>query len=340
MKPFIALVLVLALASQACSLDFNPPPISLTPQKIAATGTPVFIQPTLTSITPPTSVPPPPTATITNVPPTATALIPELTAAQLKNATLTVTGSDQQQRTISLKNGKYEQGTDPAQAGYVVVTLGEKISFGDLNGDGVTDAAITLAENFGGSGVFVSVLAIINKGGQPVASASMLIDDRPIINDLSIKNGEILVDATIHGINDPGCCPGLGSTSKYRLIENTLVLSRFTTKIPGNVDRIITIESPADGAQVNGPFIIKGTVTVSPFENNLTYSVFQQGVNDPIEKAGFIIKADTMGGPGTFELPLDFSKNSYKGPIRIEISDLSPANGSYLAMNTIYVIVK
>jgi len=80
---------------------------------------------------------------------------------------------------------------DPAQTGYVSVTLGEKIAFGDLNADGVNDAAITIAENYGGSGCLCFGVAVLNQGGQPNPVATALIDDRPMINDLSIKNGEI-----------------------------------------------------------------------------------------------------------------------------------------------------
>ncbi len=326
-KHWFITLLTLALVSQACSargplgVDFNPPPIA-TPPPAVATGTPMLLQPTVTPV------------------------IPVLTVAQLRNATLTISGADQQKRTVVLKDGKYEKGTDPAQPGYDSITVGENIAFGDLNGDGAPDAAIILAENYGGSGVFISVVAIINQGGQPVAVASAIIDDRAIVNIISIQDGEIFVDATIHSINDPSCCPSLASTHNYRLVNGTLALSRITTTIPGNAERVIKIESPTNDTQINGVFIIKGSVTVAPFENNLSYSIFQPGSSEPVEQAGFIIKADTMGGPGTFELSLDLNKNITSqgafsdGPIRIQISDMSPADGSYLAVNTVYLVLK
>ena len=340
MKRFLACLLILVLASLACSLDFNPPPLSLTPSQRLATLTPLMLQPTLTSTPiPPTATPP---ATVTEIPapPTATPAPSTLIDDQLRNATLTVMGSDQILRTITLQDGKYQEGTDPAQSGYVSVILGEKIAFGDLNADGVGDAAITIAENYGGSGVFVSVVAVLNEGGQPNAVATALVDDRPMINDLSIKNGEIFVDATIHDTNDAMCCPSLPSTRNYRLIENELVLSRFTTKTPDGAERVITITSPANGAEISGAFVMKGTVTVSPFENSLVYSVFLPGTKDPVAQAGFTINGDGLGGPGSFELPLDFSAAGFNGPARIEIADLSPADGSYLALNTLYLTLK
>jgi hypothetical protein len=335
MKRFVATLFVLVLASLACSLDFNPPPLSLTPPQGIATRTPVMIQPTLA----PTLIPP--TATETQVPPTVTPASPVLAVEQLRNATLTVMGSDQILRTITLKDGKYQEGTDPAQTGYVSVSMGDKIAFGDLNADGVDDAAITIAENYGGSGVFVSVVAVLDQGGQPNPVATALIDDRPMINNLSIKNGEIFVDATIHDTNDAMCCPSLPSTRNYRLVENDeLVLSRFTTKTPNGAERVIEITSPANGAEISGAFVIKGSVTISPFENGLVYTVFLPGTKDPVAQAGFTVTADGLGGPGTFELPLDFSAAGFKGPARIEISDVSAADGSYLALNTLFLTLK
>ena len=343
MKRCIAILLVLILASLACSLDFNPPPLSLTPPSQVASSTPIMLQPTLIPTIIPitaTATQVVPTATETQVPSTATTVVSVLTVEQLRNATLTVMGSDQILRTIRLKDGKYQQGTDPAQTGYVSVTLGEKIAFGDLNADGVDDAAITMAENYGGSGVFVSVVAVLNQGGQLNAVATALIEDRAIINDLAIKNGEIYLDATIHDTNDAMCCPSLPSTRNYRLVENELVLSRFTTKTPNGAERSITIESPANGAEISGAFVIKGSVTISPFENNLVYTVFLPGTKDPVAQAGFTISADGLGGPGTFELPLDFTSAGFKGSARVEISDVSPADGSYLALNTLFLTLK
>jgi hypothetical protein len=340
MKRFVASLLVLLLASLACSLDFNPPPLSLTPSQGLATRTPRMLQPTLTSTPVPPTATPQETATETQSPPTGTPVLPALTVEKLRNTTLTIMGSDQILRTITLQDGKYQEGTDPAQVGYLSIFLGEKIGFGDLNADGLEDAVITIAENYGGSGVFVSVVVVLNQGGQPNAVATAIIDDRPMINNLSIQNGEVFVDATIHGINDAMCCPSLPSTRNYKLIENELVLSRYTTKTPDGAERVITITSPANNAEISGAFVIKGSVNISPFENNLVYSVFLPGTKDPVAKAGFMINADGLGGPGSFELPLDFSAAGFTGPVRIEIADLSPANGSYLALNTLFVTLK
>lgn len=342
MKRLMVSLIALVLASLACSADYNPPPLSLTPVTGNSTNTPVLIPPTLTFTPIPFTSTPAQVATATSVPPTATAVPAQsgLTADQLRNATITFVGSDQNARTITLQNGKYQNGTDTSKPDYAVITLGDKIAFGDLNADGVDDAAITLAENYGGSGVFVSVVAVLNKGGQPNAVASALVDDRAMVNNLAIKDGEIYLDATIHDINDPMCCPSLASKRNYRLFDNQLVLSRYTTQRANSPERVITIDSPTNGAEISGPFVVKGSVTVSPFENTLSYSVFMPGTKDPVAQSAFTINGDGLGGPGTFELPLDFTAAGFKGPVRIEIADVSPADGSNNAVRSLFVTLK
>ena len=319
MKQLIASLLILILTSLACSMAIPSRPVpSINQAALTSTAVTAF----------PGALPQPP------------ASASSLTIEQVKNMMINITGSDQQMHTIQLKDGKYEQGADPANTDYISINMGEKIAFGDLNADGWPDAAISLAENHGGTGVFVSAVAVLNKNGQPDQAFSTPIEDRAIINELKIVDAEIQVNATIHGPSDPMCCATVPSTRSYRLIENNLVLSRLSTKTVNGAERIIRIDSPADGVAISSPFTIKGSVSIAPFENNLLYKIYHQGSNDPLDLLGFTIDADVPGGPGTFELPLDFTKKGFKGPMRIEISDTSPADGSTLALCTLYLNLK
>lgn len=330
MKRLTGSLLIIMLASLACSLapQFQQSDFPIIP----SSATQLLDQPTQSSSAEPPSILPQPTNANTNA--------PDLTVEQLRNATLLITGMDKLLRIMTFKDGKYEQGTDPAQAGYASVSMGEKIAFGDLNADGLLDAVISIGENYGGSGVFVSLVAILNDNGQPKPIATIAIEDRPMINELKIDNGEILVDVTVHAPNDPLCCPSQPSTRVYRLIKNNLELARLSTKTPNGAERVIQISSPANNVEISGPFNIKGSVTISPFENTLVYKVFQQGSNEVLDQMGFIVNSDGLGGPGTFELNLDFSQKGFKGPLRIEIADLSAADGSILAQATLYMIAK
>ncbi len=312
-RRFICALMVLVLASTACSLNLSDTPAPAT----QAPGS------TDVASTPQTSV-------------------PELTLEQLKNAEVEIVGVSGTAaiRKIKLTDGKFQSGSDPTAADYVNVSMGQQVAFGDLNGDGVDDAAIIIGENYGGTGDFVSVAAMLNQSGQPVFAGSAGVDDRPIINSLAIQNSQIRADATIHGPNDPGCCPAQPAMETFRLWGGRLLLTNFTTKTPTGTERIIKIDSPSPGTQISGPFTVNGSVTIAPFENNLAYFVFLEGAPEPVVQSSILVNVTEPGGPGTFQLPLDFSASGIQGNIRIEISDISAANGDYLALATLFVTVK
>jgi hypothetical protein len=60
-----------------------------------------------------------------------------------------------QSGTAPLVDGEYREPAAPGSAEETVVILTDSIATGDLNGDGVPDAAAVLATNTGGSGVFI-----------------------------------------------------------------------------------------------------------------------------------------------------------------------------------------
>jgi hypothetical protein len=308
---FIAAFLALVLASVACSTELGTPPAAV-PTAAAATATSIAV--------------------------------PPLTLDQLKNAEIQITGisddANGKTRTVQLVDGQYISGNDRSAVGYVSVSMGSQVAFGDLNGDGAPDAAMIIGENTGGSGDFVSVVAMLNQGGKAVFGGAVGIDDRPKINSLDIRDGEIVLDGMVHGPNDPGCCAAQPVTENFRLWSGRLALTHYTSKIPDGTERIIKIDTPSQGMVVSDPFTISGSITISPFENNLAYFVFQEGNPDPVAQSAIIISAPAPGGPGTFQLPLDFTQAGLKGNLRIEISDLSAADGAYLAMDTLFVTVK
>jgi hypothetical protein len=155
-----------------------------------------------------------------------------------------------------------------------------------------------------------------------------------------IENGQVALDATVHGLQDALCCATLGTTRRYQLEAGSLRLTEFTSQVSEGVARAITLTAPAAGSEVSGPFVVSGTVTVSPFENNLVYRIYLPDSEEPVAEAGFIISADGLGGPGSFDLPLDFSAAGFHGPVRLVILDLSPADGSVQALASLSLMLK
>ena len=178
-------VLALAWTVLACSLQINttnPPPITVT-------DTPI----------------PPVTITDTPIPPPPSGL----TLDMLHNGRYNLEGCSGAVQTFQLINGPYVSGADPTTADYVAIYMGDQVPFSDLNDDGVDDAVVVLGVNCGGTGVFTYLAAVLNNSGAPVFAASAFLNDRPMINSLSIANDEILSDIILHNADDPMCCPTL-----------------------------------------------------------------------------------------------------------------------------------
>ncbi len=157
---------------------------------------------------------------------------------------------------VQLTNGKYEG--EPFVPGGAsrptVMFLDPFNAFGDLNGDGIGDAAVTLAENSGGSGVFIYLAAVVDQGGMPVNVATQLLGDRVNIKSMTIDGGEILITMLIQGPDDPFCCPSLEVTRRFRLqgdqlIEQIDFTGTYKALLPAasSPGRDITMTFNADG---------------------------------------------------------------------------------------------
>lgn len=99
-----------------------------------------------------------------------------------------------------------------------------KVAFGDLNNDGLGDAAVILASDIIGSasGGGVELTVVANVNGTPVQVASVSLGE-PAVKAIKIVNRIIIINMLIHGHNDPHCCPTLRKTVRYRLQANKLV---------------------------------------------------------------------------------------------------------------------
>lgn len=217
-----------------------------------------------------------------------------------------------------------------------VQMLDDWIVFGDLNADGNGDAAALVTETYGGSGVFLHLVVFLNEGGRPVQLAPVLLGDRVQPEGLEMDGGQVAVSLLVHGPVDALCCPTQPVQWTYLLRERRLILTRVTSQTPGGALRAITIREPAFGASVAAQTRLAGDCTIAPFENNLVYRIY--GPDETLLAEGpLTVSAPDLGAPGTFDALLDLSALP-AGILRIEVLDLSAADGSTLASDSVFVL--
>ncbi len=276
-----------------------------------------------------TSMPTGPTAA--SIP--ATSVPGGLTLDMLRNGTYRAPVYD---RTITLVNGAYSGGSSTDT--YSVQML-DMVAFGDLNGDGVGDAAILLVENGGGSGQFESLVAVLDAGGAASQAGQAQLGDRVQVSSMTINSGTLALDMLVQGPNDPMCCPSLPETQSYRMVGNALWLTRLTSRTPDAHERSISINSPADNATVTNPFTVSGSVTIAPFENTLAYRVSLPDGTKVNESPVMVDSGGIAGGPGTFSQTVDLSNAGISGPVILQFLDLSAADGTTLALGSVVLTI-
>ena len=162
---------------------------------------------------------------VTNPSPIKTVSAP-LTEAMLKNATY----QGIYQEAVQLSDGTYiGPASDAGTASKPTINFIGPYAFGDLNSDGVEDAAVILAESSGGSGSFVYLAVVLNQQGKPSNVATLLLGDRVQIQSLKVAEGQIILMLIQQGPNDPMCCPTQAVENVYTLEGNKLILTASKT---------------------------------------------------------------------------------------------------------------
>lgn len=125
---------------------------------------------------------------------------------------------------VTLTEGLYEgepfSADSPTRPTVTLVNNGG--IFGNLDGDGVEDAAVFLVENSGGTGHFTYVSAQLNQNGQPVDAGAVLVGDSTQVKSAAIENGQIVAEFVTQGPEDAQCCPTLKVRKSYALQEGQL----------------------------------------------------------------------------------------------------------------------
>ncbi len=237
---------------------------------------------------------------------------------------------------VQLVDGEYSATVDGTE---LHMTVYPGIAHGDLNADGIEDAALLLSENTGGSGFFVSLLAVYSKDGQFAHTQGVLIDDRPVIKELEIADGVIKLNALVHGPNDPMVDPTTSMRGEYSLFGGRVVLTHLVTAFGGGGEHAINIDTPIDGEFVSGTVQVQGSMPIGPFENNLSMLISNPLIGQ-LAHEGFMVQAPEMGAPATFDNPVTIPDVPAGTQILLVLSELSMADGTPMALDSVLLVAE
>jgi heat shock protein HslJ len=100
------------------------------------------------------------------------------------------------------------------------VKLTDMHTFGTLAGNPA--GAVIVATTLGGTGTFYELALLAREPVGWVNTDTVLLADRAKVRALSIDAGRIVVSMTVHGPNDPLCCPTVNTTRRFAVQDGRL----------------------------------------------------------------------------------------------------------------------
>jgi hypothetical protein len=127
-----------------------------------------------------------------------------------KNSTFTIDGA-----AVTLINGLSQMAAAPGSASMVTTRYFGNEATGDLNGDGLADAAFLVTQDTGGSGLFYYVVVALGTPGGYKTTNAFLIGDRiaPQITEIHADSKELYVNYAERNPGEPMTTqPSVGAT--------------------------------------------------------------------------------------------------------------------------------
>lgn len=102
-----------------------------------------------------------------------------------------------------LRNGVYDVEAAPGSASRIIVRLADMAAFGDMDGDGDSDAATILTSSGGGTGTFVELAYVRDDDGVARPVATTLLGDRVLVREVRVSDRRVVVRLRARGATDP-----------------------------------------------------------------------------------------------------------------------------------------
>ncbi len=212
----------------------------------------------------------------------------------------------------TLEDGEFRAPVAPGSASELVITL-TRATVGDLNGDGVGDAAAITVEEPGGSGRFRILHALLREEGELHDADTAFLGDRIRVEGVAIHDGVIMVFMLDRPPDAPFAeVPSIPVIRKFRLAGESL---EELEPIGGQVEAaaapacddslpdaaLVLVHSPASGEEVASGFEVAGCSRT--FESNVVWRL--------LDRAGEVLAmghatGGGVDGPATFAFTVEY----------------------------------
>ncbi|MXW24642.1 MAG: hypothetical protein F4Z96_08410 [Chloroflexi bacterium] len=209
--------------------------------------------------------------------------------------------------TVTLEDGEFRAPVAPGSASELEIRLSQS-AVGDLDGNGITDAAAITVENAGGSGNFRYLHALLKEEGEIHDADAVFLGDRIRVLGLSIHDGVIAVALLDRPPDAPFAeAPSVPVIRTFRLAGESLEELEFVTaqavadatltcddSLPDAA--IVIVTSPSAGEDVASGFEVSGCSRTH--ESNVVWRL--------LDRAGEELASGFTSGGG-FDGPAPFS---------------------------------
>ncbi len=208
--------------------------------------------------------------------------------------------------TATLEDGEFRAPVAPGSSSEVVIRLAQW-AVGDLDADGITDAAAITVEDPGGSGNFRYLHALLNEEGELHDDDAVFLGDRIRVLGLSIHDGVIAVALLDRPPGAPFAeAPSIPVIRRFRLAGETLAeleaVGRANESFACDDSlpeaALVIVQSPAGGEEVASGFAVSGCSRT--FESNVQWRL--------LDRAGDVLASGhAMGGGVDGPAPFAFT---------------------------------
>ncbi len=239
-------------------------------------------------------------------------------AVDPENAAYLVEGEE-----VVLEDGLSDVPVAPGSATSTRTGLGAHRAYGDLDGDGVLDAASALVQSPGGSGTF-HYLAV-SPGGSGGPGPTLFLGDRVAVERVSVAHGRVTVSYLARAFDAPMVSPPtIPVTRHLALEEGRLVdLGSGACEAPvlDDVGVFVIVTAPASGSEVLRRFTVSGCSRT--FESNVNWRLLDRAGT---EIASGHASGGGVDGPGRFSFTVEYDVAERQAG-RLEVFEVDPSGG-------------